>query len=61
MGGKPKVQKVEEKKDFSELEKQKELNAEEADRLKRETRAKRANTTRRGLSLLGSSFSKLLG
>lgn len=61
MGGKPKVKQVEQKADYSDLEKQKELNAEETDRLKRETRAKRANTTRRGLSLLGSSFSKLLG
>lgn len=49
------------KTDYSELERQKELQLEEADRLKRETRAKRVNLTRRGTSLLGSSIGKLLG
>lgn len=49
------------KTDYSELERQKELQLEEADRLKRETRAKRINLTRRSASLLGSSIGKLLG
>lgn len=52
---------VQQKTDYSELERQKELQLEEADRMKRETRAKRTNLARRGASLLGSSLTKLLG
>lgn len=47
------------KKDYSDIERQKEQQLEEADRLKRENRSRRQNTSKRANSLLGSSYNKL--
>lgn len=47
--------------DYSELERQKEKQLEEADESKRKIRARRNNLSKRGMSLLGSDFNRLVG